>query len=88
MITIYYDELPCDPYKVEIKKADFDIAQHKEIGDIQLAEHRQIADRAGYSRGFDAGWKTDLTFTDWLSATGLGNNPPQWLDFHKNDVRI
>jgi hypothetical protein len=35
MITIYYDELPCHPYKVEIKKADFDIAQHKEIGDIQ-----------------------------------------------------
>ena len=23
----------------------------------RIAEHRQVADRAGYSRGFDAGWK-------------------------------
>jgi hypothetical protein len=35
MIVIHYDELPCDHYKVEIKRADFDITQHEEIGDIQ-----------------------------------------------------
>jgi hypothetical protein len=23
----------------------------------RIAEHRQIADRAGYNRGFDMGWK-------------------------------
>jgi hypothetical protein len=35
MIKVYYDEHPCYHFKQEIAKAEFDIADHKTIGEIR-----------------------------------------------------
>lgn len=84
MITIVYDEAPCNHYKVEIKRADFDIAQHKEIGHIKRltgSEHyiRRIlqAVRSGVLRVDDI----EVYFKDILMEVSKeGNFLNPWPD--------
>ena len=63
MITIYYDELPCDPYKVEIKKADF-------VGETARAKWDQVQITFGL---YNRQWKAQYPMSPSIMRFTLEN---------------